>query len=99
MQSARSKIFPVFFRRAARQLRRVVEARRVQKEDRSQRQELGRLLHDVGRRPRHGGGDGDLLADQVVQEARFADVRPAEDGDVESISLRCRIHFFGIPVR
>ena len=66
----------------------VVDARRVDEEDGPERKKLHRLLDRVGRRSGRRRDDRDVLSREGVQEARLADVPPAEEADVEPQAAR-----------
>ena len=44
------------------------------------------LLDDVARRARHVGDNGALHAEEGVEEARFADVRAADDDGLDPVA-------------
>ena len=48
---------------------------------------LERRIDGIARRPRLGGDDEPFLAEQLVHEARLADVGPADDGDMDGLCI------------
>jgi len=70
----------------------VVDARRVDEQDGSERQKFHGLFHGVRRGPRLRGNDGHGLPGDGVEEAALAHVPPAENPDVEPHVLRSSLH-------
>ena len=78
----------------------VVDAGRVDDDDRAERQQLHRFLHRVGRRALHVGDDRERLPGHGVDDARFSGVAPAEKRDVHAVARGGFIqssHVFGPP--
>ena len=65
---------------------RLVDARRIEK-DNLRLWPRENAENPVARRLRLVAHDGDLLPDQAVDECRFADVRPTDDGDESRFML------------
>jgi hypothetical protein len=76
---------------------RVVDARRVDEQHRTQRQEFHRLLDGVGRRAGGVGDNRHFLPGDGIQQRGFAYVAPPEDPDVQPERFGCARHHFVHP--
>ena len=79
--------FSGFFKAQDCQSRCVIEPRRIEEENGTERQEFRSLFNDVSCRPRNGRCDGKVLPDQKIQKARFPDISFFQNGDMQSISF------------
>ena len=81
-----------------RKAERLVQTGGVQKNNRTDRQQLHNLLNHVGRRPRCRGRNGHVLPGNHVQQAGLARIGPSEQADMQPQRLWDPIHDLAFPL-